>query len=449
MEEQWIKDLRTRFEDREQPVPEGLWDSINAAMTERGLADGTKEQPEKKVRMVPLWVKRAVASAACLAIIIGVTLYFVRQSSQPQLASAPALSGESSKATARTASVEAAEAAQTEDEELGLMARTAARLTAIAGKAVSRQRENIAAEALSAEAERPVLTAQNMPSETERAETAAPKTENKDAAAGVRERYTPPTSRENSSSLQPKRTAKHSSRKSYGGQNGMTLGLYGAGMSALSISSDGGNSKYDFAQAVVTSWDGGYVPSVQVRTAGSAPVRAQVKEEHVKHRQPLKFGLMARVQLTDRLGVESGLYYTYLSSDFVSHDNHSGHTTEQRLHYVGVPLKLNVSLWRTDLLEVYAGAGGAAELCVKGKAVTEWDYDNEVVNVEETDARERRPQFSVNASAGVQYNFSDMAGVYAEPGLSYYINNGSQTKNFYKDKPWNFNINVGLRFTLK
>jgi len=39
--------------------------------------------------------------------------------------------------------------------------------------------------------------------------------------------------------------------------------------------------------------------------------------------------------------------------------------------------------------------------------------------------------------------------VYAEPGLSYYINNGSQTKNFYKDKPWNFNINVGLRFTLK
>jgi len=375
MEEQWIKDLRTRFEDREQPVPEGLWDSINAAMTERGLADGTKEQPEKKVRMVPLWVKRAVASAACLAIIIGVTLYFVRQSGQPQLASAPALSGESS--------------------------------------------------------------------------TAAPKTENKDAAAGVRERYTPPTSRENSSSLQPKRTAKHSSRKSYGGQNGMTLGLYGAGMSALSISSDGGNSKYDFAQAVVTSWDGGYVPSVQVRTAGSAPVRAQVKEEHVKHRQPLKFGLMARVQLTDRLGVESGLYYTYLSSDFVSHDNHSGHTTEQRLHYVGVPLKLNVSLWRTDLLEVYAGAGGAAELCVKGKAVMEWDYDNEVVNVEETDARERRPQFSVNASAGVQYNFSDMAGVYAEPGLSYYINNGSQTKNFYKDKPWNFNINVGLRFTLK
>lgn len=54
-------------------------------------------------------------------------------------------------------------------------------------------------------------------------------------------------------------------------------------------------------------------------------------------------------------------------------------------------------------------------------------------------------QWSVNAGAGVQYNISSMVGIYAEPGLSYYFDNGSNIETIYSEKPLNFNLNIGLR----
>ena len=55
----------------------------------------------------------------------------------------------------------------------------------------------------------------------------------------------------------------------------------------------------------------------------------------------------------------------------------------------------------------------------------------------------------MNAAAGVQYNFSNLLGLYVEPGVSYYFDNGSSVSNIYKDKPFNFNLNLGLRFTIR
>ena len=56
-------------------------------------------------------------------------------------------------------------------------------------------------------------------------------------------------------------------------------------------------------------------------------------------------------------------------------------------------------------------------------------------------------QWPVNASVGLQYNITPSMGLYAEPGASYYFNDGTSLKTIYKDKPFNFNFNLGLRFT--
>lgn len=45
----------------------------------------------------------------------------------------------------------------------------------------------------------------------------------------------------------------------------------------------------------------------------------------------------------------------------------------------------------------------------------------------------------------MQYNISSMVGIYAEPGLSYYFDNGSNIETIYSEKPLNFNLNIGLR----
>lgn len=56
-------------------------------------------------------------------------------------------------------------------------------------------------------------------------------------------------------------------------------------------------------------------------------------------------------------------------------------------------------------------------------------------------------QWSVNAAAGIQLNIVNSLSLYAEPGISYYFNDGSAIQTIYKEKPLNFNLNFGIRFT--
>lgn len=50
--------------------------------------------------------------------------------------------------------------------------------------------------------------------------------------------------------------------------------------------------------------------------------------------------------------------------------------------------------------------------------------------------------------AGGEIRIVKGLSVYAEPGLSYYFDNGSSIRNIYKDKPLNFSLNLGMRWTV-
>lgn len=172
-------------------------------------------------------------------------------------------------------------------------------------------------------------------------------------------------------------------------------------------------------------------------------------EVRVRHRQPVKLGMSVRLKLADRLGLETGLNYSYHSSDIASGDESGGYDTDQKLHFMGIPLVANFYIWSKKNVEVYASAGGAVEFCVSGESHTDYMSGNVVVRSVDGDLCDRRPQWSVNASAGVQYNFNDIVGVYAEPGVGYYFDNGSSINTIYKEKPFCFNLNVGFRFTIR
>ena len=38
-------------------------------------------------------------------------------------------------------------------------------------------------------------------------------------------------------------------------------------------------------------------------------------------------------------------------------------------------------------------------------------------------------------------------GVFVEPGMSYYFDDGANIQTIYKEKPLNFNLNMGIRLT--
>ena len=49
---------------------------------------------------------------------------------------------------------------------------------------------------------------------------------------------------------------------------------------------------------------------------------------------------------------------------------------------------------------------------------------------------------------GIQYDIIPQLGLYAEPGIKYYFDNGSRLQTFFKDKPTNFSLQLGLRWNL-
>ena len=48
----------------------------------------------------------------------------------------------------------------------------------------------------------------------------------------------------------------------------------------------------------------------------------------------------------------------------------------------------------------------------------------------------------------MQFDVLDNVGIYAEPGVSYHFDDHSSLQTIYKEKPLNFNLNVGIRYTI-
>lgn len=166
------------------------------------------------------------------------------------------------------------------------------------------------------------------------------------------------------------------------------------------------------------------------------------------HHLPIRIGLSVAYALTDRLSISSGLTYTRLSSDIKDASRESKYIGEQRLHYVGIPVNVSYKVASFRWISLYGTAGVLAEKCVSGTTDEGYVENNTMKYTNTQDISSKPLQMSVNAGVGIQFDFIDNVGIYAEPGLSYYFDDGSALQTIYKEKPLNFNLNVGVRFKL-
>lgn len=166
------------------------------------------------------------------------------------------------------------------------------------------------------------------------------------------------------------------------------------------------------------------------------------------HHLPIRIGLSVSYALTDRLSISSGLTYTRLASDIKDASRESKYIGEQRLHYVGIPVNVSYKVASFRWLGLYGTAGVLAEKCVSGTTDEGYVENNTMKYTNTQDISSKPLQMSVNAGVGIQFDFIDNVGIYAEPGLSYYFDDGSALQTIYKEKPLNFNLNVGVRFKL-
>lgn len=86
---------------------------------------------------------------------------------------------------------------------------------------------------------------------------------------------------------------------------------------------------------------------------------------------------------------------------------------EQNLHYLGIPVKLNVTLAETPKFDLYASVGGVADKCIAG--APDNSFKNEPV------------QLALTAGVGMNYKINDKLALFAEPGVTHH---SRQTPNW-------------------
>ena len=165
----------------------------------------------------------------------------------------------------------------------------------------------------------------------------------------------------------------------------------------------------------------------------------------IKHHFPVTFGISLRKDLSNSFSIETGLTYTLLSSDLKA-GNDIYYSQEQRLHYLGIPLKAGWYFVKKRRVSLYLSAGGAVEKCVKSQLKTHYEMQNDLSFIGDDHLDVKKLQWSVLASLGAQFNITDHFGIYAEPGAIYYFDDGTDVSTIRKEKPFNINLQIGLRF---
>lgn len=164
---------------------------------------------------------------------------------------------------------------------------------------------------------------------------------------------------------------------------------------------------------------------------------------NIRHLPPLSFSIMVQKSLGGRVGIESGLIYTYLDSRF----NWQGYDVRQQLHYIGIPVNLIAYLWRaTPHWRVYLSTGVAAEKGLRAIYQQERRQNNEIHRTIIKSSIDGW-QYSLNGALGIHYQVSNHFGFHFEPRFGYCFE-GNQPLSMRTEWPLFVGFGMGLRYQL-
>lgn len=343
-EKEWINNLRNRMEDYSEPLPEGLWDKLSKEL----------EEP-KTPKVIPIW-RRWQAAAAVLVLLVSSLTYwfwsspeadFRNQELAVEVKNTP-LPAQTSSLDEQVAEVKHAEPFQ--KEPVALLANVSSKRSA--GEVPEEIVEVDPASVALAEQEELIESVEEKesarPQELEETSAAERSRKVKESRAADREQM-----ERNAMAL------KNKSDKS----SGFSVGVGAGNTPYSSLNTFDGMGSFVARSAYYTSSDLNMSPINNNGLAYSQVLlenAIQAPQTTVKHHIPVTVGLTVAWQFHEDWALETGLNYTLLSSDI--HSGSKSYVEEtQKLHYIGIPLKLHRSIWKNNWLSVYASAGGVME----------------------------------------------------------------------------------------
>ncbi len=159
----------------------------------------------------------------------------------------------------------------------------------------------------------------------------------------------------------------------------------------------------------------------------------------------LSFGLTVQKKIDKVVGLETGLIYTYLQSNF-SNPGNSAYDAQLNLHYLGVPVNLILQLTQNKHWNIYLSGGGTIEKGLRSVYIEHKSIYNQIITTRAATNIDGM-QYSLSGSLGVSYKIQRNIDIYFEPKFSYYLDN-DQPISTRTDHPLVIGINGGLRFGL-
>ena len=457
-EEDWAQRLRDHLAGYEAPVPDDLWEKIEARLPKEVVSPTPPKK--KEARIVPLWARWAAVAAVFVG---GLVLWNVKSGmwnenshEADQTAAVLPLSRGSQRGSEQAHS----QAERKAEFKAELKAELEAELEAdqTTPNPSYSGGETDTPEGIGLKAKAPALLAEERPMESEKKAEEKPlepissgeksAEEPKESTSPEGKPIMPISSDDKPISSEEKPNETEKSPEDVIRELDQKIAEYkqhhnGSAAINLYASNGFGHQSYRngvlMSQELLSNYDYYTNPDNYGTRAGDSPVYLANHEERQKFYQPISFGLSVNIPISSGFSVSSGVVYTRLRSDFTSIANSLVYERQQTLHYVGIPLTVQYNVWQWRGLNVYATAGGQADFNVKACVTTEGT---------ETKLEKDNLQWSVNAAAGVQYNFIPQLGIYVEPGIKHYFDNGSHIRNFFKHRPTNFNLQIGLRLNM-
>lgn len=167
------------------------------------------------------------------------------------------------------------------------------------------------------------------------------------------------------------------------------------------------------------------------------------KEEHDK---PVTLGISFNKTLNERWSIETGLQYSLLNSRFTMGDGGYAVVEKQKVHYLGVPLKLSYRMIDYKQLSAYSSAGLTFHIPVYGEVNTVYRVNGQAAYSEN---RHLTPpfQWQTSFSVGLQYKFTPTWSVFVEPTLNWFVPSGSDIHTIWTGHPVMFTSPFGIRIT--
>lgn len=454
MKNDWLNGLKNRMEDFEESVPEGLWEAIDTSISAGG--------PRRHV-ILP-WIWRTAASAAVIAVGLFAGLRLTNHISQndQDFAHTNPSSVNSSEVLVASDDMNAepvpekVPGPETHVADVRSQASGAAKkklLAVAAGRPEEPDRaaypaadeqtaaaENAAVAGNAATAEEAVL-AGKVPDEKV-AETEK-----------IAETETSPANHDGEDWSGRMSATSEKRRRAVLIPSTADLSLTGAATDSREVSTFDPRAFYRGAAPASKSDPGaGTDPGGDVPVEGTmrARLRSDVVTTDVRNDRPIRAGLTVHWPIAGRLGIETGATMSILNSTFSTISGTTVNEDKQTLHYLGVPLNLSVAILDADWITIYALGGGMVEKCISAKVKNRTLANGEQTGTAVTSRFDVKSLlWSLNGAAGIQFNAVRNFGIYFEPGISYHFDDGSEVTSIYKERPCDFMMTFGFRYSFR